>query len=102
MSRNRSSVTGSDVTFYITEDSGSGDSINIQAGASVTLSADTGGDLPGVLFFQDRNGPTNVTHSMTGGSNMELDGIIYQETPLPNDASYGFGFLDHGVYSLWE
>jgi hypothetical protein len=27
----------------------------------------------------------------------ELDGIVYQETPVPNDASYGFGFIDHGA-----
>jgi hypothetical protein len=27
----------------------------------------------------------------------ELDGIVYQETPLPNDDSYGFGHLDHGA-----
>jgi len=27
----------------------------------------------------------------------DLDGIVYQEAPLPNDDSYGFGHLNHGT-----
>ncbi len=41
------------------------------------LSAGTTGDLAGVLFYQDRDATGNLTHKLTGGANMDLDGIIY-------------------------
>ena len=55
-------VTGDGVSFFITEDSGQGDHINIAANADVTLSAPTDGDMEGVLFYQDRNSPANITN----------------------------------------
>jgi hypothetical protein len=70
-------VTGDGVSFYITEDSGQGDSINIAANASVTLSAQTEGDMEGVLFYHDRNSPMNITHHVAGGATMNLEGIMY-------------------------
>jgi hypothetical protein len=70
-------VTGTDVSFYITEDAGQGDSISIAANSVVNLSAPWDGPNPGVLFYQDRDGPNNISHSITGGANMNLEGILY-------------------------
>ncbi len=70
-------VTGSDVSFYLTQNSGVADAITISGGATVTLSADDGGPLPGILFYHDRDSTGNVTHRFTGGSNMELSGVLY-------------------------
>jgi Putative Flp pilus-assembly TadE/G-like len=70
-------VNGTDVSFYITEDSGQGDSISISADSVVDLSAPWDGPNPGVLFYQDRDSPDNIAHSITGGANMNLEGILY-------------------------
>ena len=72
-----SQIVGNDVTFYLTENSNQGTNIKVAAGASVTLSAPIGGDLPGVLFYQDRNSPPDIRHTFTGQSNMTLEGILY-------------------------
>jgi hypothetical protein len=50
-------VTGDGVSFFLTEDSGQADHINIAGNADVTLSAPTDGDMENVLFYQDRNSP---------------------------------------------
>lgn len=70
-------VRGSGVTFYLSPNSTNGGSISIAAGADVELSAPTTGTYAGVLFFHDRTSPTNISHSLTGGSSMLLDGILY-------------------------
>lgn len=74
---------GSDVQFYLTENTGQNDNITINAGSTVELTApyDNDGDLPaGVLFYQDRNSTAGVNHIFNGQSDMLLSGIIY----LPN------------------
>ncbi len=43
----------------------------------MTLSAPSDGDLPGILFYQDRNSASNITHNLTGGSTMQLEGVLY-------------------------
>lgn len=72
-------ITGDEVHFYLTENNGTSENININAGADVTLSAGTTDDwgMAGILIYHDRNSPTNVTHSLTGGATMDLDGILY-------------------------
>ncbi len=45
--------------------------------ASATLSAPNGGELPGILFYHDRGATGNITHNLTGGSTMQLEGIVY-------------------------
>ena len=45
----------------------------------MVLSAPSDGPLPGILFYHDRNAP-NITHNLTGGANMQLNGIIYFPT----------------------
>jgi Flp pilus assembly protein TadG len=82
------SMSGTDVSFYLTENSGTPDNISIAGGANVSLTAPANGDTPGILFYQDRDAPSNVTHSFTGGSSMNLEGILY----FPNqDLSYSGG-----------
>ena len=85
-------VNGTDVTFYLTENSTQGTNISVSSNAVVTLSAPTGGDLPGVLFYQDRNAPSGINHNFTGQSVMNLEGILY----FPNqDLKFaGGGTLD--------
>lgn len=73
----QTTTTGTDVSFYLTENNGTSENISMSAGATVTLSAPVDGPLPGILFYHDRNSPDNVTHRFTGGSNMHLEGILY-------------------------
>lgn len=75
----QATVTGDGVHFYMTENNGTADTFDISAGADVTLSAGTTDDwgMAGILIYHDRNSPTNVTHSLTGGATMDLEGILY-------------------------
>ena len=73
----QSTVNGIDVSFYLTENGGPNDDITIAGGANVTLSAPSNGDLPGILFYQDRNATGNITHNLTGGATMQIEGIVY-------------------------
>ncbi len=75
-------VEGTEVTFYWSENGGVNDGLDIAGGATVTLSAPTSGGYAGILIYQDRNMAPGVTHKLTGGSTMNLDGIIY--TPSTN------------------
>lgn len=68
-------VTGTDVSFYITPTNSS--EISISGGATIELSAPVDGPLPGILFYHDRDSDPNITHKLSGGSNMDLTGIIY-------------------------
>ncbi|MEQ8604732.1 MAG: hypothetical protein RIB45_15570 [Marivibrio sp.] len=73
----QATIQGSDVSFYLSPSSGTSDNVSISAGASVDLTAPAGGPTPGVLFYHDRNAPTNVSHDLTGGVGMTLEGIVY-------------------------
>jgi len=75
----QATVTGNGVSIYLTRNSGNSN-ISITAGATVTLVAPTGGPLPGVLFYHDRDSRVGVTHKFTGGSSMVVEGILY----MPN------------------
>ena len=66
-----------DVSFYLTEESGNSDNISISAQSIVELSAPWDGENPGVLFYQDRNSPANISHNFTGGASFSLEGIMY-------------------------
>jgi len=78
----QATVTGSEVSFYLTPDTAATTNISIAGGAHVTLSAPTDGDMIGVLFYQDRAAEAGATHSFTGGSESQLTGILY----FPNQA----------------
>lgn len=68
-------VTGDGVSFYLTADNS--EELSITGGASIELTAPPDGPLPGILFYHDRNTTDDITHKITGGSNMDLEGIIY-------------------------
>ncbi len=72
-----STVEGSEVFFYWSENGGVNDGLDVAGGADVTLSAPTTGTYAGILVYQDRNTAPGVTHKLTGGSTMDLDGIVY-------------------------
>ncbi len=73
-----SDVEGIDVSFYLTENNDTAnEDITISGGANVTLSAPSDGPLPGILFYHDRDATGSLTHNLTGGANMQLNGIIY-------------------------
>lgn len=78
-----STVTGTDVHFYLTENNDSpSESLNISAGADVTLKAGTTDDhnMAGILIYHDRDAGENVSHNLTGGADMDLEGILYFPT----------------------
>ncbi len=75
-----STVYGEDVSFYLSQNGNVNDNIAISGGATVILSAPSDGPLPGILFYHDRNGSGNITHNLTGGANMQLNGILYFPT----------------------
>ena len=83
-------VLGSEVMFFSTLNAQVSDSLSVQSGASVTLSAPTSGMYEGILFYQERGSDPNITHNFTGGAFMDLTGIIYapeQEVAFSGGAS---------------
>lgn len=68
------------VTFFLTGSGNKYAQIDIASGAQIDLSAPTSGDNAHMLFIQDPNAPSNVTNKFTGGSSMDLEGIIYFPT----------------------
>lgn len=73
----QATVTGDNVTFYISPNGDSNDNISVSGGATVDLNAPTSGIYRGLLFVQDPDSSENITHKFTGGSSMDLDGILY-------------------------
>jgi Flp pilus assembly protein TadG len=73
-------VEGTELTLYWSENGGVNDGIDIAGGATVAMSAPTSGTYAGILIYQSRNTAPGVTHKLTGGSTMDLDGIIYAPT----------------------
>jgi hypothetical protein len=65
------------VTFYLTGSGTDYATVTIQGGANVTLTPMTSGPLANVLFFQDPNAPSSGTNQITGGSTMQLTGVLY-------------------------
>ncbi len=82
-------VIGSGVTFYLTGQNVSNNSpgayagVNIAGGANVNLSApcsSSGGDIAGMLFFQDRAMTNGTASVINGGATESFDGAIYFPT----------------------
>jgi len=78
----QATVTGDEVTFYLTPDTAATTGISIAGGANVSLSAPTSGEMTGILFYEDRLAEAGGTHSFTGGTDANLTGILY----FPNQA----------------
>ena len=67
-------VTGEHVGFYLT---GNATIIDFTDDASVTLTGATGGDMAGLLFFEDRSAPINRKHHIQSTKVDVLTGTIY-------------------------
>jgi len=65
-------VTGSDVTFFLTN----GAEIAFNGNATLNLNAPTSGDLSGILFFGDRS-DVGVGHLINGTAASTLSGAFY-------------------------
>ena len=65
------------VTFLLTGQGTDYAEVDIASGTDVTLTPMTAGALPNVLFFQDRDAPSNGRNMLTGQAGMNLTGILY-------------------------
>jgi len=65
------------VTFLLTGQGTDYAEVDIASGADVTLTPMTAGALSNVLFFQDRDAPSNGRNMLTGQAGMNLTGILY-------------------------
>ena len=76
------SVNGTGVTIVLTtaDAANSYATVSITNGANVVLSAPTTGSAAGILFFGDRNAPSNITDTFSGFNYMNLIGAIYVPT----------------------
>jgi hypothetical protein len=71
-------VTGTGVTIIFTNSTGGNyPSATISGGANVTLSAPTSGTYGGILFYHPGPYSASTDLDFTGGSTMELTGVIY-------------------------
>ncbi|MDE2355348.1 MAG: hypothetical protein KGL69_01200 [Alphaproteobacteria bacterium] len=68
------------VTFVLTGSGSNYATANIEGGAVVNLSAPTSGPTAGIAIWADKNGPTNNTSSLTGGTSMNITGAAYFPT----------------------
>jgi Flp pilus assembly protein TadG len=76
-------MTGVGVTIVLTSSTGSNyATVTIGNGASVTLSAPTSGATTGLVFFGDRNASSSNTNNFSGGSTLDLNGVIYFPSQL--------------------
>jgi len=92
-------VSGSNVTFYLTGGNGNGNNasnysgVTINSTATVNLSAPctaSGGDIAGMLFFQDRSITNGHGSSINGSASSTFSGAIYfPTTPLAYAGSTG-------------
>ena len=92
-------VSGSGVTFYLTGANGNGSNatnysgVTINSTATVNLSAPcsaSGGDIAGMLFFQDRSITNGHATTINGSANSTFSGAIYfPTTPLAYAGSTG-------------
>lgn len=77
-------VTGSDVTFFLTN----GATLAFNGNASIDLSAPASGPLAGMLFFGDRD-DAGAQHGINGTAGSRLNGAVY----LPSaDLGYSGNF----------
>lgn len=86
-------VTGEEVSFYLTGSGGNYANIDITGGKDIFFSAPLeGDDMAGISFYQDPNAPTNGVNKIVGNASMTLDGVAYfpsQEINIGGTSSAG-------------
>ncbi len=85
-------VTGSDVTFFLTN----GADLKINGSATLNLSAPSSGPLSGILFYSSR-GSVGISHSINGNAGSTLNGAVYFPT---SDLDYSGNFA--GTYGCTQ
>jgi hypothetical protein len=67
------------VTFILTSSTGASDIayLNINAGATINLTASTKGTYAGILFYQDRNAQDIKTNTINGNASTFFQGAFY-------------------------
>jgi hypothetical protein len=75
-----STLQGTGVTFYNTARGKGYAPVNIAGGTLGFLSAPTSGPMEGMLFFQDRTIAKAGSNTISGGSNLNLNGTFYFPT----------------------
>ena len=89
-------MTGTGITFYITQGSGySYGPVSISGASNSTLTAPTTGGLAGILFFQDRTIASPAASGITGASNDNFVGALYFPT---SDLTYSGA--SNGQYTI--
>ena len=88
-------VSGTGVTIYLTSgDQETWGTFKINGNSTVTLSAQTSGETAGILFWVDKNAPSNGKNQVTGGATGSLTGAIYapsEEVDYTGGSSTGTG-----------
>ena len=85
----QATVTGTDVTFYLT---GNQAGFTINASSALSLEAPKTGDYGGVLIFQDQVANAGATNTLNGSAVTKLVGAIYTATQtISVTGSSGFG-----------
>ncbi len=70
-------VEGDGVSFYVTENSTQPITINSQANVNLVAPDDSYGPMAGVLFYQDPDSAGGIEHTINGGADLYLEGIVY-------------------------
>jgi Flp pilus assembly protein TadG len=71
-------VTGTGVTFVLTDSAGTTPAtVAIHGGATLDIQAPTTGAMAGIAFIQDRNGTSGTNNDFSGGTSQSITGVIY-------------------------
>ena len=92
--RGNSTVTGTGVTFYITN----GGDLTINGNTNVQLSAPTSGSYEGILFYQDSNDTSTAT--INGTSSSFFQGALYFPKASLDFGGTGTTFNSGAAYTL--
>jgi hypothetical protein len=91
-------LSGTDVTFYITGNATyKYDAVIVSGGGALNLSAPTSGPMEAMLFFQNRNIISTKVNTISGGSTMNIEGSLYFPT---TKVVYSGGSTAHGAYTM--
>ena len=87
----QSKITANGVTIIMTGVGTAIGQVNMNGGASITMSAPTSGSFKGVLFYKDRDAPSSFNDVFNGGASGSFLGAIYmpsQTVTLSGNSSF--------------
>lgn len=71
------SITGTGVTLILTSSTGTYGTVTINGGATMSLTAPISGTTAGIALWVDKNAPYAAADYLNGGSNQNINGVIY-------------------------